>query len=237
MNTVIPGCSTLVRLLPILLLAACAPRQLRVGANSCANASADARKAWTELQAARAEPNGCQGENIGRCEQLRLRIDFIGQNCPSSQPAMLATAILAYDDRQIAKAQSMLDTLLSNFPPDPDAAALRARIAIEEGNIPYALRFLAEQIHLTGNHSGLHEVYASALYLSGDHAAAAVQMEQSLKLGTPVWRVEYALGLIAEAKQDFATARSHYETALKSRPEWALAQARVQALELRQQTR
>jgi Flp pilus assembly protein TadD len=179
---------------------------------------------------ARSEPNGCAGVNAGRCEQYRYRIEYIGQNCPTSQEALLASAILAFDDRSLPKAQAYLDNLLSTYRADPDAATLRGMIAIEEGNIPFALRFLGEQIQVAGDHARLREVYAAALYLDGQYSDAAVQLDRASKFGAPQWRVEYGLGLIAEALRDMAGARKHYEAALAGRPGWPLPHGRLQVL-------
>ncbi len=213
-----------------LLLSGCATRQLKAGPNSCAYALSDLRTTWANLQTARREPNGCTGANAGRCEQYRSRIEYLGQNCPVSQETLLAGAILAFDERNLPKAQSYLDNLLSTYRTDPDAATLRGMIAIEEGNIPFALRFLGEQIQVTGDHSGLREVYAAALYLSGDYPEALLQLGRAAKFGAPIWRIDYGLGLIAEAMRDLPEARKRYEAALSTRPGWTLPIGRLRAL-------
>ncbi len=216
----------------LLLTAGCGPRKLRAAPNSCSNAPAELRQTWASLQEARAEKDGCAGVNAGRCEQLRLRIDYLGQNCPANAEALLAGAILAYDDKALSKAQGLLDALMASYSPHPEAAVLRARIAIDEGNIPFARRFLADQIEVTGNHPGLREMYASTLYLSGAGAAAVSQLQFARQLGAPAWRIEYGLGLIAESDNRLAEARGHFEAALKAQPGWKMAMARLQALEL-----
>lgn len=214
----------------LLLLAACAPRRLPVGQNSCANASAQLQNAWNSLQEIRASAGGCVGDAALRCEQLRLEIERLGQSCPAGDQTLLANAILAYDERQIAKAQQYLDTLLATQRPNAEAAALRARVAIEEGNLPFALRFLKEQIRLTGDHAGLREVLASALFLSADYPHAYDELTIAERLGAPIWRVEYGKGLIAEAAKDYPEARRHFDAAAKAKPEWPLPAARLRAL-------
>lgn len=219
--------------LTALLLAACAPRRLPVSANSCANAPAQLRDSWNALQETRSSAAGCTGPQASRCEQLRLEMERLGQNCPASEQALLANAILAYDGRQLAKAQQYLDTLLSSPTPNAEAAALRARVAIEEGNLPFALRFLAEQTRLNADHAGLREVYASAMFLSGDYTGANRELGVAERLGAPRWRVEYGRGLVAEAASDFESARKHFAAAAITRPEWPLPAARIRALEAR----
>jgi len=214
------------------VLAGCAPRNLTVGRNSCASAPTQIREAWNQLQDARAGNGGCAGEMAGKCEQWRLEIDRLGENCPANQQGLLANAILAYDDRQLGKAQQYLDNLLSLPAPSPEAAVLRARVAIEEGNLPFAIRLLREQIRMNGDHAGLREVYASALFLTADYARADEELKAAEQLGSPVWRVEYGRGLIAEGAKDWVEARRHFEAAAKARPGWALPMARVRAIDV-----
>jgi len=221
---------TIFGLLSILLLPGCGPRRVPAAPNSCAGAPAQLRNAWSALGEIRGSAAGCTGESASRCEYLRAEIDRLGQNCQTGGEALLASAILAFDDRQLARAQQYLDNLLSSPRANPDAAALRARVAIEEGNLSFALRFLAEQIRLSGDHAGLREVYASALFLSGDHTKAKEQLAAAEKLGAPVWRVEYGRGLIAEAAKDLEAAIRHFTAAAKARPDWPLPTARLRAL-------
>lgn len=209
----------------------CARRKVVVAPNSCALASVQMREAWTALQAARSAPDGCQGPGAARCEQWRLQIDRLGQSCPGDQQTLLINAALAYDDRQIPQAQQYLDTLLANPHANPEAAVLRARIALEEGNLPFALRFLADQTRLTGDHPDLRETYASALFLHGDFGAASGQLDLAERLGAPIWRVEYGRGLIAEGEQDLNAARGHFEKAAAARPDWGPPRARLRTLE------
>lgn len=220
-------------MLGLLLLAACAPRQRTVDPISCTGSGTRLSDAWNALQEIKASAGGCAGENAPRCEQLRLNIDRLGQNCPSTEDILLVNAILAYEDRQLPKAQQYLDTLLSSSRPNAEAAALRARIATEEGNLPFALRFLAEQTRLNGDRSGLREVYASVLFLSGDFAGSLRELETAGRLGAPVWRVEYGKGLVAEATSRIEEAQQHFDAAAKARPEWSLPVARKRAIEAR----
>ena len=151
--------------------------------------------------------------------------------CPSNPDVLMANAVLAFQGRNFARAQQLIDELLALGPAYPDAAALRARIALEEGNAPFAARFLEQQIQRTGDHAGLREVYASALFLMKRFTDAEEQLNIADRLGAPHWRVLYGLGLIEEAQGHFAEARLRYQAALRERPGWAPAESRVKALE------
>ncbi|MFN0102807.1 MAG: tetratricopeptide repeat protein [Bryobacteraceae bacterium] len=222
-------------LLAILLLPACGPRRAPAAPNTCAGAPAQLRHTWNALQEIRGSAAGCTGDFAVRCDYLRSEIDRLGQNCQTGGEALLASAILAFDDRQLAKAQQYLDNLLSSQQPNPDAAVLRARVAIDEGNLPFALRFLAEHVRLRGDHAGLREVYASALFLNGASSKATEQLDAAQQLGAPVWRVEYGKGLIAEAANEVDEAVRHFTVAAKERPDWPLPAARLRALATRSQ--
>jgi tetratricopeptide (TPR) repeat protein len=138
----------------------------------------------------------------------------------------MASAILAYDDRQLARAQQDLDTLFGFQKVHAAAAVLRGRIALEEGNLPFAQRFLAEHVKLSPDDADLREVYAGALYLAGKIPEAKKQLMVAANLGAPAWRVAYHQGLFEEAAGNFHQAFQYYEGALKERPDWDLAMAR-----------
>ncbi len=160
------------------------------------------------------------------CEEQRREIERVAYTCPSYVPGFMASAILAYDARQYAQAQQHLDALFGLQRVHAPAAVLRGRIALEEGNIPFALRFLAERIKLSPDDAELREVYAGALYLSGKIPEARKQLDVAANLGAPVWRVSYHQGLFDEADGDLHRALQHYEQALRERPDWEVAQAR-----------
>ena len=102
------------------------------------------------------------------CERLQREIERLAIVCPAHAPTLMANAVIAYDEQRPAEAQQMLDVVLAQPRAYPDAAVLRARIAIEDGNIPFARRLLAQQIRLVPDHAGLHETHAAALYLDGN---------------------------------------------------------------------
>lgn len=226
------------KVLPFLLaagaalgLSSCAGRRLQVAAPACIHSKEELRESWRMLQDLRAAEPPCAGDKAGVCDALRLRIEAIEQTCPQLPEAQLASAILAFERRQLQKAQAILDAMLAASPGDADASLLRARIAIDEGNLPFALRFLARQVQAAGNHAGLRETYASVLYLNGDLEGARAQLAYARKLGAPEWRVAYDLGLIAEAAKDWKAAREQYRQAQKLRPEWAMPLNRLKTLD------
>jgi predicted Zn-dependent protease len=180
---------------------------------------------------------GCEGAAVERgsseCERLKREIERLAVVCPGHAPTLMANAVLAYDDQRPADAQQALDLILAQPRAYPDAAVLRARIAIEEGNVPFARRLLEQQIKLVPDHSGLHETYAATLYLDGKLADARDELTMAGTLGAPRWRIAYHLGLIEEASGRGTEASRFYAEALQGNPGWAPAESRLRALRAR----
>ena len=164
------------------------------------------------------------------CDRLEREIVTLGVVCSAHAPTLMANAVIAYDKQRPADSQQMLDVILSQPRGYPDAAVLRARIAIEEGNIPFAQRLLGQQIKLVPDHAGLHETHAAALYLAGKMAEARGELTMAGRLGAPRWRIAYHLGLIEEALGLRAEASQLYAEALQGNPGWAPADSRLKAL-------
>ena len=190
------------------------------------------------LEALRAD--GCQIEDSTagpvECERLHQELQRLLVVCPNYPPTLIANAIVAYDDRAPIQSQEFLDRALAQPGRHPDAAVLRARIAIEEGNVPFARRLLEQQIRLVPDHSGLHETLGAALYLDGRLPEATLELTTARALGAPRWRVAYHLGLIEEAAGRFEEASRHYGEALEGNPDWAQAQSRFNALRVKTTT-
>ena len=176
---------------------------------------------------------GCNELNGPECDRYRRELSRLAVVCPTHAPVLMANAVLAYDEQRIAESQQFLDLILAQPRLSPDAAALRARIAIEEGNVPFARRLLEQQIKLVPDHAGLHETYASALYLDGRFADAQGELTLAGTLGAPRWRIAYHLGLIEEAAGRADRASQLYAEALQGNPGWAPAESRLKALRAR----
>ena len=187
------------------------------------------------LESLRAQ--GCERGTLPRdraeCERLKREIARLGVVCPGHAPTLMANAVIAYEDGQPAESQQLLDLILSQPRAYPDAAVLRARIGIEEGNLPFARRLLEQQIKLVPDHSGLHETLAATLYLDGRFQEATDALRMAGVLGAPRWRIAYHLGLIEEASGRIVEASRFYVEALAGNPGWPPAESRLRALRAR----
>jgi predicted Zn-dependent protease len=179
-----------------------------------------------ELQAS------CGPDSYGEpsCDRVREDLLRLTVVCPDHEPTLFADAILAYDVHKPADAQEYLDLILSRSGSHPEAAVLRARIASEEGNLPYARRMLEQQVKLAPDHAGLHETLGGMLYLAKDWANATRELTTAGALGSPRWRIAYHLGLVEEAQGHVDNARRLYMESFAANPQWRPAQSRLTGL-------
>jgi Tfp pilus assembly protein PilF len=202
----------------------------------CANPDTQLRRVLEPLEALRAK--GCDANGAGtECERLRRELERLTVICPGYAPTLMANAVSSYDEHRPAKAQQFLDQILAQPGSHADAAVLRARIAIEDGNVPFARRLLVQQMRLAPDRAELHETYGAVLYVAGELPEARRELATAGALGAPRWRIAYHLGLIEEAAGQLLDARRFYTEAVEANPGWAPAEARLKALRARDATR
>jgi Tfp pilus assembly protein PilF len=200
----------------------------------CVNVDRALRDAVQQLEQSRAQ--GCEEHDArdpDSCVARERAIERLAFVCPAHAPTMLANAVLAYESHDPVKSQQYLDRALGQTRALPDAAVLRAKLAIDEGNLPFARRFLAEQINLSPDHAGLREVHGATLYLSGELDGARQELQAARALNAPAWRVAYHLGLVEEAAGQSDLAMTYYEEAVEKNPAWVPARSRLNALRAR----
>ena len=212
----------------------CSLRNGSSAVSRCAEVNDRLGVAWERLRGFVAtDAESClqtASSGAGPCDQIVQEIRRMGMSCPNHVAVLLANAIVLYDQRERASAQQYLDRLLTIQPAQPEAAMLRARIALDEGNLPYVKRLLTEQLRVSPDHAGLRETYAAALYLSGDLDDARSNLEYARQFGAPSWRVAYHLGLVEEAAGNTVVAASYYREAIAARPGWLLPVSRLNGL-------
>lgn len=170
------------------------------------------------------------GDILLDCDRARLEMERLALEYPGHVPTLMACAVTAYDARETDKAQRYLDTLFHVQPVHADAAVLRYRIAVEEGNLPYARRLLETQIQYTPDHAGLREAHSAVLYMSHDLEGASAEITAAEKLGAPAWRVAFNRGLIAEAGGKTDEARKQYKAAFEANPACTEARSRMSGM-------
>lgn len=164
------------------------------------------------------------------CDRLEAEVARLAVVCPGHAPTLMANAVIAYDHHRPEESQQFLDQILSQSRPYPDAAVLRAQIALEDGNIPFARRLLEQQIKLVPDHAGLREVHAATLFLDRRLDEARAELTTAGALGAPRWRVAYHLGVIEELSGRLDEAARLYMEALQGNPGYPEADSRLRAL-------
>ncbi len=218
----------------MLLCSACAtaPYDRHLYETACTVPDLQLAESWELLVESRTAPGGCglndQGQNV--CQVLKAEIERIAFVCPNHLPSLMTSAVLAYEGGERIKVLQRLNAIFDLVNVHPDAAALRARIALEEGNVPFALTFLKEHLELSPDHSPLREAYSAALFLSGDLDEAETQLKIAEKLGAPRWRIAYHLGLFQERRGREEQARGLYSEAAELRPGWDVPLSRIKGL-------
>lgn len=188
--------------------------------------------AWQEVRAQgwTCEERAAESSPLVDCERISGEIALLAVEFPRHPDVLLANASIAHALKRPDQAQGYLDRLLGIQPMRPDAALLRSRIALVDGNLRLARRVLEEQIELVPDHAGLREALASVFYLEGETEAAQRSLDAAARLGAPRWRVAYNRGLIAEAEAELDEAARHYEEALRGAPEFHRARSRLRGL-------
>lgn len=189
------------------------------------------------LQQNRADGTGCDDlwqENRPTldCQRIRVEIDRLALEFPRNPRILMAAAVVSFAVGDRIAAQQHADAVLDVVPIHPEAAILRSRLAIQEGNLQRAERLLVQQVRAAPDHPGLREALAAVRFLQGRMGEAAAAMDVASALGGPPWRVAYHRGLLAEARGSMAEARVLFAEALELNPAFDAARARLVGLDL-----
>ncbi|MCO5166232.1 MAG: tetratricopeptide repeat protein [Planctomycetes bacterium] len=186
---------------------------------------------WEEAKEEQTQPKD-RGE-VPDPTHLQARFERLALEFPEHEGTLYANAVVASDAGQHERAQQYLDRLFRRQPVHPDGAVLRARIAVQDGNLPHARRVLERQATLAPDHAGVHEALAGVLYLQGELLPARQELGVAARLGAPGWRVAYHLGLVAEGLGALEEAAHHYQVAIDRNPGFEPARARLLGLSSR----
>jgi len=170
------------------------------------------------------------GNLLADGERARNAIERLALEFPSHTRTLMAAGALAYEAGEPEKAQNYLDQVFRVQPASPEAGILRSRIAIDEGNLPLALRVLEMQVQYTPDHAGLREALSGARYMSGDLEGARSAIDAAAALGAPAWRVAFHRGLFAEAAGQSGEAQAQYQACIDANPSFLAAKSRLSGM-------
>jgi tetratricopeptide (TPR) repeat protein len=188
-------------------------------------------EAWRESRDSGRQSGG-SAHIVVDAQRARNEIQRLAVEHPSHARTLMANAALAYEAREVEKSVDYLDRLFHLHTAHADAAVLRARIAVEQGNLPYAKRLLAQQIAHAPDHPGLREQLSATCFAADDHAGAASALDAAEQLGAPAWRVSFHRGLLAEAQGQPDEAARCFRATLEAKPDHQPSKARLAAMGL-----
>lgn len=174
--------------------------------------------------------NDTSGTSFQDCEGMLRRVSQLYTAFPDNERVKMTAALMSYQAGKRGQAAFLLDQLLADERPRPEAAALRARIALEEGNTGRARNLLISQLRQNPMHSTLHEVRAAVYFMDMDYAGAFKSLALSERLGGPPWRIAYHRGLLFEKQGNIAAACEQYADAYRRNPSFAAPEGRLLAL-------
>ncbi len=189
-------------------------------------------QALARYEATLASGSACQTASKGwsdpvDCEGLLREVLQLYAAYPNNERVSLLAALMTYQAGRAEQAGYLLDQLLKGHKPRPEAAILRSRIAMEEGNLNLARTLLLQQIRLNPRHPQLHETLAAVHYLARNHAAAFNALALAERLGAPAWQVAYHRGLVFEQQQQRDAACQQYTLALSANRQFTAPQSRL----------
>lgn len=167
------------------------------------------------------------------CNGIAIELRRLAAAFPNRPRVLYANGLVAWEEGYRSRAITWLDSLLALEPAHVEGTVLRARLALDEGNLPFARRLLEEAIALAPDSPMLHETLASVAYLAGEEEASLRELRLALSLGAPDWRVHYHYGLLAEARGDLQEASRHYARAAEGNDSFQPARSRRAAIAAR----
>ena len=169
-------------------------------------------------------------DSFQECDGVLRRLSQIYVAYPDNERVNMAMAIVGYQSGQVEKARFVLDQLLAKGLPRPEAAVLRARIALEEGNVNRARTLLEVQVRQNPMHPELHEMLAATHYANRKFPESMTSLALAERLGAPEWRIAYHRGLIFEARKNQPAACEQYVTSYSRNRDFHAPRGRLMAL-------
>lgn len=170
------------------------------------------------------------GDRYVDCERIQREVEKLNVIHPKNDRVLLTNAVMQVEAGSLQKAQYTLDQLLAQPGVNPEAAVLRAKLAMQEGNTTLAREVLNRQITLAPARYELREALAATMYFEGDYAGATRQVQLARRFGAPGWRAAYHEGLLFEAGGQMEVACASFRESAELAPQETRALGRIIAL-------
>jgi tetratricopeptide (TPR) repeat protein len=192
-----------------------------------------------EMYDARAKERGEMDEEDPAYDDVRptpvlmRELETLAFDFPDHAATRYACGAAAYATGQRRQAESHLDAALAANPRLTEAASLRARLSIEEGNYPRATRLVDDGLLLAPDSADLVLLRAQLLDLSGDSEGALAAIDLAQRLGSEAWRADYHRALVYENQGLAAQAEEALRRTLDAEPNFEPARSRLNRLQAR----
>ncbi|MFT7464053.1 MAG: tetratricopeptide (TPR) repeat protein [Pseudohongiellaceae bacterium] len=163
--------------------------------------------------------------------RVRMGLRSLSLQHPAHVPTLVSNGAVSLALGDHPSAEHWLDAALDLDPGHVDAASLRARLAVDVGNLTGARRVLHRAILLRPDAAELRQAHAGVLYLQGDLEASWSELEAAVRLAGSDARNAYHRGLIKERAGEPNEALALYRLAAQTDPNLERAWQRWQALE------
>lgn len=164
------------------------------------------------------------------CHTLASELGKLAITYPQHRDINFIAALVYFQSGRIVDSQLLLDKVLSKQDSLPEAAILRSKIAMQEGNMNLARTLLNRQLQRVPDHPELYASLAATYYLEGRYEKSQHLLQTADRLGAPAWRSSYHLALVHEAQQHWATACQYYVQTLNRLPTHSQSLSRLLAL-------
>lgn len=161
------------------------------------------------------------------CYRLASQLNALNVRYPNNKRIMMATALVEFELGNMSNSQQLLDNILYKRDAYPEAAVLRSRIAIEEGNLNLARSIVERQLSINPDSAHLYEVQASYYYLEGKYTEALQSIKIAERFMKSDWRINYHRGIIYEAQKQWYKACQEYNQVLKAEPSNRVTRAKL----------
>lgn len=161
------------------------------------------------------------------CFRLASELRALYLEYPNNKRIMMASALVEFEIGNINTSQQLLDLILLKRGAYPEAAILRSRIAMEEGNLTLARKIVKRQLSFTPFNPYLYELQAAYYYMEGHYSDALQAITASERFVGTNWRISYHRGIIYEAQEQWYKACKEYKGVLKENPNNKMLNAKV----------
>lgn len=161
------------------------------------------------------------------CFRLASELSALYLKYPNHQRVIMASALVEFEIGNTGASQQLLDLILSKRGAYPEAAILRSRIAMEEGNLSLARAIITRQLNITPYEFNLYDLQAAYYYLEGKYSKALLSITSAERFMGNHWRIGYHRGIIYEAQKEWYKACKEYKGVLEVQPSNKLLNAKV----------